>query len=138
EARACMAVADYKRQEDELKKAEMKDLAADNKLFNETLKEEKRVAAAKAKKVRECERAEERAAINARKEQRRKDKEARNAAKARKVSQRGKCTALKASSVKQKPARRAVGACSHPKPATPRLPRATVTTRSSRTATKYK
>ncbi|KAF1933347.1 putative pogo transposable element [Didymella exigua CBS 183.55] len=137
EARARMSVADHERQEEELKKAEKKDSAAANKLFNEKLKEEKRAAAAKAKEVRERERAEERAAIDARKEQRRKDKEARNTAKALKVPQRGNCTTSKASAVKQKPARRAVGARSHPKSATPPLPRATVTTRSGRTATRY-
>ncbi|KAF1930657.1 uncharacterized protein M421DRAFT_57669, partial [Didymella exigua CBS 183.55] len=44
--------------------------------------EEKRAAAAKAKEVRDHERAKERAGIDARKEQRRKNKEAYNAAKA--------------------------------------------------------
>ncbi|KAF1923023.1 uncharacterized protein M421DRAFT_10039 [Didymella exigua CBS 183.55] len=48
-----MSVADHERQEEELKKAEKKDSAAANKLFNEKLKEEKRAAAAKAKESRD-------------------------------------------------------------------------------------
>jgi hypothetical protein len=137
EARARIAVAEQDAQEEELKKAETRELAAANKIYKEKIAEEKREQRAREKAAREQAKAEERAAIDARKEQRRKDKEARDAAKALKLSQRGNRPTLKASAVKQKPARRAVGARSHPKPATPPLPRPTITTRSGRTATKY-
>jgi hypothetical protein len=137
EARARMAVAEQEAQEEELKKAEMRELAAANKLYKEKVAKEKREKQAREKAARDQAKAEERAAIDARKEQRRKDKEARDATKALKLSQRGNRSTSKASAVKQKPARRAVGVRSHLKPATPPLPRPTITTRSGRTATKY-
>ena len=137
DARARMAVQDREARKKELEKAEIAELAASNKLYQEKLKEEKRVAAVKAKEVRDHERAEERAAINARKEQRRKEREARNSAKALELSQRGKTTSSKASVVKQKTMRRGVGARSHPRPITPPPARPTITTRSGRTAPKY-
>lgn len=119
-------VIDRERQTKDLEQAEMKELAAANKLYNEKIAEEKRAAAAKAKEVRDRAKAEERAAIDARKEQGRKIKEARDSAKALKLSQRGNCTTSRSSTVKQ-----------HPKPVTPPPPRPTITIRSGRTATKY-
>ncbi|KAF1925059.1 uncharacterized protein M421DRAFT_30887, partial [Didymella exigua CBS 183.55] len=107
EARARMAVADHKRQEEELKKAETKEQAAANKLYNEKIAEEKHEQRAEKKSARNQAKAKERAAIDAPKEQRRKDKEARNTKKALKLSQRGNCTSSKASAVKQKNVRRA-------------------------------
>ncbi|KAF1928032.1 uncharacterized protein M421DRAFT_48951, partial [Didymella exigua CBS 183.55] len=101
EARARMAVADHERQEEEQKKAETKEQAAANKIYNEKIAREKREQRAEKKKARDQAKAKERAAINARKEQRRKDKEARDAEKALKSSQRGNCTSSKASAVKQ-------------------------------------
>ena len=42
EARARMAVQEQERQEEELKKAEIKELAAANKLYNKKIAEERR------------------------------------------------------------------------------------------------
>ena len=53
------------------------------------------------------------------------------------LSQRGRGRPSKAAAAKKKPARRAVGACRAPKPATPPLPPRTYKTRSGRTATLY-
>lgn len=138
EARARMAVQEQERQEEELKKAEIKELAAANKLYNEKIAEERRQQRVREKAVRHQAKAEQRATIEERKAERARQKAARDAEKAVKSSQRGNRTSSKVTAVKTKPARRAVGARSHPKPATPPPPRATVTTRSGRTATKYK
>ncbi|KAF1343526.1 hypothetical protein EJ07DRAFT_186505 [Lizonia empirigonia] len=73
-----MAITEQEAHIEELKKAEMRELPAANKLYSEKIAEEKRVAAARAKEDRDRAKADERAAIDARKEQRRQDKEARD------------------------------------------------------------
>jgi hypothetical protein len=138
EARVRMAATEQEKQEDELRKAEMKELAAANKLYNDKIEEEKRQKRAREKEERAKVKAEERQAIDARKAARAAAKQARDAAKAIKQSQIGKSTTSRAFAVQNKPARRGVGARSHPKPATPPLPARTCTTRSGRTATLYR
>jgi hypothetical protein len=137
EARARMAVEERERQEEELKKAEMKELTAANKLYQDKIAEEKREQRAREKEAREKAKAEERAAIESRKAARQQAKADRDAAKALKLSQRGNCRTSKAPAVKQKPARRAVGARSQLKPVTPPPPPRTHKTRGGRTATLY-
>ena len=138
EARVRMAVTEQEKEEEELRKAEMKELAAANKLYKDKIEEEKRQKRAREKEERAKVKAEERRAIDARKAARAAAKQARDSVKGIQQSQRGRSTTLKASAVKSKPARRGVGARSHPKPATPPPPARTHTTRSGRTATLYK
>ena len=123
---------------DELKKAEMKDLKAANKLYNNKIDEEKRQQRAREKEARAQAKAEERQAIDARKAARATAKQARDAAKALQQSQRGNRITSQAPKVKQRPARHGVGARSRPKPVTPPPPAHTHTTRSGRVATLYK
>ena len=52
EARARMAVAEHERQEAELEKHEMKELAAANKLYKERIAQEKREQRAREKEER--------------------------------------------------------------------------------------
>ena len=137
EARARMAVAEREKQADELQKAEMKELAAATKLYKAKVAEEKRVARAREKEERDRVKAKKAEEAAERKVERERQRQARDAKKAIQLSQRGNRTTSKASAVKKKPARRAVGARSHPKPATPPPPARTHTTRSGRTATLY-
>jgi hypothetical protein len=132
-----MAVAEQEKQADELQKAEMKELAAANKLYKAKLAEEKRVARAREKEERDRVKAKKAKEVAERKVERERQKQSRDVEKALQLSQRGNHTTSKASAAKKKPARRAVGARSHPKPATPPSPARTHTTRSGRTATLY-
>ncbi|KAL5371578.1 hypothetical protein DPSP01_014170 [Paraphaeosphaeria sporulosa] len=116
----------------------MKEFAAANKLYKEKIEEEKRQARVKEKEERARMKAEERRAIDVRKAAGAAVKQARDSIKAMQQSQRGKPIISKASAVKEKPARRGVGARSHPKPATPPPPARTHTTRSGRIATLYR
>jgi hypothetical protein len=88
----------------------MKESAAANKRYNDRIAEQKRKQRAKEKAARDKAKAEERVAIDERKAKRACQKQARDAEKALKLSQRGNHITSKASAVKQKPARRAVGA----------------------------
>src|SRR5690242_18961469 len=133
-----MAVTEQEKEEEELRKAEMKALAALNKLFKDKIAEEKRQKRVREKEERARMMAEERRAIDARKAARTASKRASHSTKAIQQSQRGKSITSKASAAKQKSARRGVGARSHPKPVTPPLAARTHTTRSGRTATLYR
>ncbi|KAK7178381.1 hypothetical protein PSPO01_15567 [Paraphaeosphaeria sporulosa] len=138
EARVRKAVTEQEKEEAELKKVEMKELAAANKLYKKKIEEERRQARVKEKEERVRIKAEERQAIDARKATRAAVKQARDSTKAIQQSQRCKPISSLASTVKQKPTRRGVGARSHPKPVTPPPPARTHTTRSGRTATLYR
>jgi hypothetical protein len=89
EARARMAIAEREKQDEELRRAEMKELAAANKLYKEKIAEEKREKRAREKVVRDQAKAEMRAAIEERKAERAHQKQARNKQKAIQLSQRG-------------------------------------------------
>jgi len=138
EARVRIAVTKQEKEEEELRKAEMKELAASNKLYKDKIAEEKRQKRVREKEERARIKAEERQAINARKAARAASKRASDSTKAIQQSQRGKSITSKASAAKQKSARRGVGARSHPKPVTPPPAARTHTTRSGRTATLYR
>jgi hypothetical protein len=62
-----MAVIEQEKGEEELRKAEMKELAAANKLYKEKIKEERHQKRAREKEERARVKAEERRAIDARK-----------------------------------------------------------------------
>ncbi|KAF9733712.1 hypothetical protein PMIN01_08055 [Paraphaeosphaeria minitans] len=90
EARVRKAVTEQEKEEEELKKAKMKELAAANKLYKEKIEEERRQARVKEKEERARMKAEERRAIDARKAARAAVKQARDSTKAMQQSQRGK------------------------------------------------
>jgi hypothetical protein len=94
-----MAVTELEKEEEELRKAEMKELAAANKLYKENIEEEKRQKRAREKEERAKVKAEERRAIDARKAARAAAKQARDSAKNIQQPQRGKPTTPKASAV---------------------------------------
>jgi hypothetical protein len=137
EARARMAVAEQQRQEEELKKAEIKELAAANKLYKQKIAEEKRVVRIREKEERDQVRAKKAKEAAERQAERKHQKQARDAQKAIQLARRGNCTASQASAAKKKPKRGAVCVRSHLKPATPPPPPRTHTTRSGRTATPF-
>jgi len=135
EARARMAITEQQRQEEELKRAEMKDLAAANKLYKQKVADEKRIARQREKEERaqvKAKKAEEAAKGKAEREH---QKQARDTQKAIQLSRRGNCTTPQASVAKKKPKRGAVGARSRPKPATPPREPPSRTTRHGRTST---
>jgi hypothetical protein len=106
-ARAKRAEMEAKQHEDELKKAEMRELRAANKLFKEKVAQEKRVERQRAKVVREKEKAEKAERAAHARHEKQQQKEAANAAKAIQLSQRGKRPASKKPALK-KPSRRRV------------------------------
>jgi hypothetical protein len=138
EAREREKTKQQEQRAEELRKAEMAELRKANKLYKEKIAEEKRVQRAREKEEREQLEAQKAAEEAKRRAQKERDKEIQNAQKALKLSQRGRDRPSKAAAAKKKPARRAVGACRAPKPATPPLPPRTYKTRSGRTATLYK
>jgi hypothetical protein len=90
EARARAVVAEREKEEEELKKAEMKKLAHANKLYKEKIAEEKRVARVKEKEERDQIQAKKAEEVAERKAERERQKQARDAEKAIQLSQRGK------------------------------------------------
>ena len=123
---------------EEARKAEMAELRHANKLYKEQVAQGKREQRAREKEEKDCVKAKKAEEVAKRKAEKERQKQAHDAQEAIQLSQRGNKTASKASIVKKKPARRAVGARSHPIPATPPPPARTHTTRSGRTATLYK
>ena len=137
EAREREKTKQQEQRAEELRKAEMAELRKASKLYNEKIAEERRVQRAREKEEREQLRAQKAAEEAERRAQKERDKEIHNAQKALQLSQRGRDRPSKAAAAKKKPARRAVGACRAPKPATPPLPPRTYKTRSGCTATLY-
>ena len=133
-----MAVAEQQRQDEELKKkAEMKKLAAANKLYKQNIAEEKCVVRMREKEEREQVKAKKAEEAAERQAKRKHQKQAHSTQKAIRLVRRGDFTASQASAAKKKPKRGTVGARSHPKPATPPPPPRTHTTRSRRIATLF-
>ena len=117
------------------KKAEMKESAAADKLYKQKVAEEKRVARQREKEERAQVKAKKAEEAAERKAEREHQKQARDTQKAIQLSRRGNCTTSQASAAKKKPRRGAVGARSHPKPATPPRELPSRTTRHGRTST---
>ena len=115
----------------------MKELAAANKLYKAKIADEKRVAWVREKEEQDQLKAVKAQETAGRKAEQERQKQAHDAEKAIQLSQRGNRTTSKASTAKKKPAHCAVGACSHPKPATPPPQARTHTTRSGCTAILY-
>ena len=137
EARTRIAVAEHERQEAELKKHEMKELAAANKLYKEKIAQEKREQRARKKEERDqvkAKKAEEAAERKAAKEAQKRNLEARKSTQLPNQGKRKASVQLQPKTVKK---RGGGGARSRTIAAEPPPPRPTVTTRSGRTATKY-
>ena len=112
EARARMSVAEQEKQADELKRAEMKELAAANKLYKAKIAEEKRVARVREKEERDQLKAVKAAEAAERKAQKERDKQGHNAKEAIKFPQRGKRKASQVAAPRKKQKRGRAVACS--------------------------
>jgi hypothetical protein len=123
-----MAVAEHERQEAELKKVEMKELAAANKLYKEKIAQEKRERRAREKEERDRVKAQKAA-----KEAQRRNHNAGKSIQLPNPTKRKASGQLQPKRVKKRGGR---GARSRSIAAEP-PPRPTVTTRSGRTATKH-
>ena len=110
EARARMAIAEREKQEEELKKAEMKELAAANKLYKDKIAEERRVERAREKEERDRLKAVKAAEAAKRKAQKERDKQAHNAKEAIQLPQRGKRKASQVAAPRKKQRRGAAAA----------------------------
>jgi hypothetical protein len=137
EARARIAIAEHKRQEAELKKHEIKELAAANKLYKERIAQEKRKERAREKEERDQAKAQKAAEVAERKAAREAQKRDRDAGKSIQLPNQTKRKASAQLQPKAVKKRGGGGACSRTVAAEPPPPRLTVTTRSGRTATKY-
>ena len=113
---ACMrmAITEQEKQEDELKKAEMKELAAANKLYNEKIAEEKREKRAREKVERDQVNAEKRAGIEECKAERLHKKQEREAKKALQLPRKGKRKASQATAPRKKQRGSGAAACRPP------------------------
>ena len=137
EARARMAVAEQEREAAELQRAQIKELAAANKLYQEKIAQEKRKQRVREKEERERVKAKKAEEAAERKAQRERDKQACDAEKAVQLPQRGKRKALQSAAPGKTQNRGTVaarrGVIATEPPAAPRAD----TTRSGRTATLY-
>ncbi|KAJ8117728.1 hypothetical protein OPT61_g1151 [Boeremia exigua] len=95
---------------DELKKAEIKELQAANKLYNEKIEQEKRQKRALEREERAKKKADKRAKIDARKAKRQRNKAERDAQKALQLPQIGKQKALQPTQPKKKQKRSSAAA----------------------------
>jgi hypothetical protein len=132
-----MTIPECKKQDEELRRPEMKELAAANKLYKEKIAEEKHKKQTRKKVVKDQTRTEKQAAIEKCKAERVQQKKVCNNQKTIQSLQRGNSTATNASVHKKKPAHCVVGVYSQSKPAMPDLPACTYKTYSNCTATCY-
>ena len=109
EARARMSVEQRNREEEALKKAEMKELVAANKLYHKKIAEERREQRVREKVERDRVKAEKAQEVAERRAQKESQKQALNAQKALQLSQRGKRKASPAHTAKITKKRGAVG-----------------------------
>jgi hypothetical protein len=137
EARAHIAVAEHKRQEAELKKHEIKELAAANKLYKEKIAQEKREQQAREKEERDQVKAQKAAKVAKRKAAREAQRRNHNARKSIQLPNQAIRKASGQLQPKRIKKRSSRGARSHSIAAKPPPPRPTITTRSGRTATKH-
>jgi hypothetical protein len=126
DARAKKAETEAAQHVQELKKVEMRELRAANKLYKEKIAEEKRVERQRAKVVREKEKAEEAKRLARVRREKQQQKDAATATKALQSSQRGKRPASKKPAPRKGRVRRVVGAAGGatptPAPAAPKPP----------------
>lgn len=109
EARTCDRIIKETQHQEELEKAEMKELAHANKLYNEELLQEKRDAAAQKKEERDTRKAQEHKEIDARKAERQRKEEEKDSKKALPLFQKGKRKALQSAASRKKQNCGAVG-----------------------------
>jgi hypothetical protein len=138
EARSREQVRQEQQEAEELQKAEMVKLRHANKLYNKKIAQEKREQRAREKEERDqvkAKKAEEAAERKAAKEAQKRDRNAQKSIQLPNQGKRKSSDQLQSETVKKHGGR---GARSRTVAAEPPLPRATVTTRSGRTATKYR
>lgn len=114
EARARMALQEEQQKADELKKVEMKELRAANKLYNDRIAEERRAQRLREKEERAQLRAVKAAEVAERKAEKERQKQARNAEKAVQLPQTGKRKASQSTAPQNQHKRGCLGGGSRP------------------------
>lgn len=114
EARARMALQEEQQKADELKKVEMKELRAANKLYNDRIAEERRAQRLREKEERAQLRAVKAAEVAERKAEKERQKQARNAEKAVQLPQTGKRKASQSAAPQNQHKRGCLGGGSRP------------------------